>query len=361
TPDVENESKPVQAVAATETKNPGTAESIESGAVNVRMNKNDGGKPKIITLEEMFNEIELEKVQLVDTEDSGGDQQNVELPPAVVEIKVSKADHKSVESRELDALNVQMDESDSDKPKIVSFEEMFVPKMFNEIELEKVQHVDTEDSGTDQQNVELPPAVVEIKVSKAGHKSAESRELEADNVQMDETDSDKPKIVSFEEMFVPTAQQNLESMLASKNAEAKESNAVNVQKSEIYNFDRHAITVASDVEHFEDESKTNVIIADQKQLKNEAVEIQEEEKPMSKNDSLLLGTVSMNVKTESGDEVESKVPQDEVIEEESISDVATFEMDQKVQSETAIVESKVHNESESDKNKVFADDVDAEK
>uniref|UniRef100_A0A914PN01 Uncharacterized protein n=1 Tax=Panagrolaimus davidi TaxID=227884 RepID=A0A914PN01_9BILA len=366
--DVENESKTVQ-LAVTETKNPETAESIQSDVVNVQMNKNDGEKPKIVTFEEMFAETELKNVQhdAIDTKDSGANQQNVESPPAAVEIKVSKADHKSPEPRELDAFNVQ-------KPRIAKLEEMFVPT------------AEEKDVENESKTVQL--AVTETKNSEIDQQNAVP--IESINVQMDENGGEKPKIVTLEEMFDETEsekfqpnakkannfgsdQQNLKSMKAPvkvndseashKSDKLKESDAVNVQKSEIYNVDPHAVTVASDVEHFKDISKTKSV--DKEQSNNAADRIQQEEKSIMKNESNeikeFLDTVLMIVNTESGDEDKSKVPEDKVVEEDSIPKNAKFEMGQKAQCEIAIVDSKVHNKSESDKTEVFADKVDVEK
>uniref|UniRef100_A0A914PPG6 Uncharacterized protein n=1 Tax=Panagrolaimus davidi TaxID=227884 RepID=A0A914PPG6_9BILA len=364
--DVESESKTVQ-FAVRETKNSETAESIQSDAVNVQMNKNDGDKPKIVTFEEMFAETELENVQhdSINTKDSGANQQNVESPPAAVEIMVSKADHKSPEPRELDAFNVQ-------KPRIAKLEEMFVPT--------------AEEKNVENESKTVQFAVTKTKNSETDQQNAEP--IESVNVQMDENVGEKPKIVTLEEMFDETEsekvqhdvidtkdsgadQQNLKSMITSvkdndseaKSDKQREFDVVNVQKTEIYNVDPHAVTVASNVEHFKVISKTKSV--DKEQSNNEADKIQQEEKSIIKNESNeikeFLDTVLMIVNTESGDKDKSKVPQDKVVEEESIPKNAKFEMGQKVQCETAIVDSKVHNKSESDKIEVFAAKVDVEK
>uniref|UniRef100_A0A914PT14 Uncharacterized protein n=1 Tax=Panagrolaimus davidi TaxID=227884 RepID=A0A914PT14_9BILA len=240
----------------------------------------------------------------------------------------------------------------------------------------------------DVENESVRAATTETKNSETGQQYAEP--TESINAHMDENDGDKPKIVTLEEMFdeiesekfqsdvneannYGAVQQNLKSMTAyakvynseasHKSDKQRESDAVNVQKSEIHNADPHAITVASDVEHFKNTSKTKSV--DKEQSNNEGDKIQQEEKSIMKNESNeikeFLDTVLMIVSTESGDEEKSKVPEEEVVEEETIPKNAKFEMGQKAQFETATVDSKVHNKSQSDKTEVFADKVDVEK
>uniref|UniRef100_A0A914P9R1 Uncharacterized protein n=1 Tax=Panagrolaimus davidi TaxID=227884 RepID=A0A914P9R1_9BILA len=260
---------------------------------------------------------DYEKVELMDCNVGAGDhgsqnvlseKKDVENESKTVQLAVTETGQQN--TKPIESINVQMDENNGEKPKIVTLEEMFN-------ESEKVQHdvIDTKDSGADQQN--LKSMITSVKDNDSEAKSDKQRE----------------------------------------------SDAVNVQKSEIYNFDPHAVTVASNVEHFKVISKTKSV--DKEQSNNEADKIQQEEKPIMKNENNeikeFLDTVLMIVSTESGDEDKSKVPQDKVVEEGSIPKNAKFEMGQKVQCQTAIVDSQVHNKSESDKTEVFADKVDVEK